>query len=155
MLANNGTTRERRLLLRSPPTAEYSIGNRSQTKGVCPVFSRQAWPSADTHAATTLVVWPEQLECRRSAFPERTKFSLGPCGLATPRPEDAPPTRPLPTQPGRAPSPPALLSPPPGGGGWSRASMPFPPPPITSGLQALWDWLRQRASSVNLFDWLP
>lgn len=101
-------------------------------------------------------VWPRLLESRSPAFPQRTKFSSGPFRLATPRPEAALRTRPLPTQPERAPSPPAFLSPPPrrGGGSWSRASVPFPPPARTSGLQALWDWLRQRASSLNLSDWL-
>lgn len=59
-------------------------------------------------------VWPRLLESRSPAFPQRTKFSSGPFRLATPRPEAALRTRPLPTQPERAPSPPAFLSPPPG-----------------------------------------
>lgn len=44
--------------------------------------------------------------------------------------------------------------PPPASGGWSRAVVPFPPPPLTSGLQPLWDWLRLRASSFSLSDWM-
>lgn len=59
-------------------------------------------------------VSPRLLESRSPAFPQRTKFSSGPFRLATPRPEAALRTRPLPTQPERAPSPPAFLSPPPG-----------------------------------------
>lgn len=45
-------------------------------------------------------------------------------------------------------------SPPPGGGGWSRAAVPLPPLWLTSGLQALRDWLRLSASPLSLYDWL-
>lgn len=99
------------------------------SKRVCPGFSRRARLTADTEAATTtLGVW-----LRERQLPQRTKFSLGPRRHATPQPEAALPSRPLPTQPELIPLSPALLSPPPEGGGWSRASVPFPTPPLTRG----------------------